>query len=358
MLTLAFKSAGNVTSMFPFNELKAMAFCGSTFVNVAFKCPFKACATALPETLFSVTEPFTSSTSNSPSTPVTTMSPSFTALTCSEVCTGTEIVISIACMYESVLMFTSLFSSSTESPVVSGIASRFGPPSRELSRLRARASTTTSLPSYAFTVIPPLIRLTFIRAGREGSLSVTGIRSPPVCVWPCPNAFSAPVPNITTAIAANANRAEIDENCFMCLFMVFQYPNVSIQIFHLDLRAAGMDTRSRVPVRAKNHFAAVVFLLHSLRRQRRDRKIAVNPPVKSLESKISRKVVRELQLDIPIHRFEPRRFARILPERHLHRTIHRARRPRSRDIVHLYVAVHIANQKAAVDIAHRNPPLI
>src|SRR5216684_658323 len=79
MLTLAFKSAGNVTSMFPFNELKAMAFCGSTFVNVAFKCPFKACATALPETLFSVTEPFTSSTSRSPSTPVTTMSPSFTA---------------------------------------------------------------------------------------------------------------------------------------------------------------------------------------------------------------------------------------------------------------------------------------
>ena len=42
-------------------------------------------ATALPEMLFKVTEPFTSSTSSSPSTPFTTMSPSFTARSLSEV---------------------------------------------------------------------------------------------------------------------------------------------------------------------------------------------------------------------------------------------------------------------------------
>ncbi len=204
-----------------------MAFCGSTFVNVAFKCPFKACATALPETLFSVTEPFTSSTSRSPSTPVTTMSPSFTARSFSAVCTGTETVTSIGCIYESVLMFTSLLSSSTESPVLE-IVSRFGPPSlREFSRLRTRASTTTSFPSYAFTVIPPFTRLTFTRAGREGSLSVTGMRSPPA--WPCASAFSAPGPSATAAIAPNANPADkIDENRLVCLFMVFQNSNISI----------------------------------------------------------------------------------------------------------------------------------
>src|SRR6476661_6965481 len=60
--------------MLPFKELKAMAFWGFTREKVTKTRPFKACATALPETLFNVTEPFTSLTSNSPSTPVTTMS--------------------------------------------------------------------------------------------------------------------------------------------------------------------------------------------------------------------------------------------------------------------------------------------
>ena len=71
--------------MSPFKELKAMGFWGFTRDKVAKRRPFKACATALPETLFSVTEPFTSLTSNSPSTPVITMSPLFTALSLSEV---------------------------------------------------------------------------------------------------------------------------------------------------------------------------------------------------------------------------------------------------------------------------------
>ena len=115
-----------MTSISPFSELNAIDFCGLILLKVTSNFPFSACATALPEILFSVTEPFTSSTSMSPFTPVTTMSPSFTARRFSDVCTGTEIDRSIGRMCDSVLMWISLFSSSTESPV-DDIAMRFGP---------------------------------------------------------------------------------------------------------------------------------------------------------------------------------------------------------------------------------------
>jgi len=47
MLTLAFTSAGNVTSISPFKELNAIGFSVFTFTKFACTCPFKACATAL-----------------------------------------------------------------------------------------------------------------------------------------------------------------------------------------------------------------------------------------------------------------------------------------------------------------------
>ena len=65
-------------------------------VKVTSRWPLSAWATALPAMLLSVTEPLTSSMSSSPSTPVTTMSPSFTARRCREVWTGTEMLRSMA----------------------------------------------------------------------------------------------------------------------------------------------------------------------------------------------------------------------------------------------------------------------
>jgi hypothetical protein len=66
--------------------------------------------------------------------------------------------------------------------------------------------------------------LTFTRAGRDGSLSVTTILSPPVCAGVVP----ALNPHATAAvIPATANRPQIIEH-LICLFMVFQYPNISI----------------------------------------------------------------------------------------------------------------------------------
>src|SRR5207302_11034654 len=83
-------------------------------------------------------------------------------------------------------MRTWLFSSSTERPVDETMMRFILELERADSRLRARASTTTSLPSYPLTVMPPLTRLASTRAGREGSLRGTAEWSGPYdsCVWP------------------------------------------------------------------------------------------------------------------------------------------------------------------------------
>jgi hypothetical protein len=64
--------------------------------------------------------------------------------------------------------------------------------------------------------------LTFTRAGREGSLSLTGIRSTPACVWPCAGVLWAPKVSVATAIVAKTSLPlKIDEYRLVCLFMVF-----------------------------------------------------------------------------------------------------------------------------------------
>src|SRR5256884_1104746 len=60
-------------------------------------------------------------------------------------------------------MRTWLFSSSTERPVDETMMRFILELERADSRLRARASTTTSLPSYPLTVMPPLTRLASTR---------------------------------------------------------------------------------------------------------------------------------------------------------------------------------------------------
>ena len=81
--------------MSPFIELNDMGFCGLMRLNVTSTRPFSACAMAFPEMLFNVTVPLMSSTSISPSTPETTMLPSFTVRRISEVRAGTLMVRSI-----------------------------------------------------------------------------------------------------------------------------------------------------------------------------------------------------------------------------------------------------------------------
>src|SRR5438093_8419086 len=77
---------------------------------------------------------------------------------------GTEMDRSTARMNESEEMRTSLFSSSTERPVEETTMRFMLESERDDSRLRARASTTTSLPSFALTVMPPLTKLAFTNA--------------------------------------------------------------------------------------------------------------------------------------------------------------------------------------------------
>src|SRR5579864_1327595 len=105
--------------------------------------------------------------------------------------------------------------------------------------------------------MPPLTRLTLTSAGRAGSLSVTGMRSPPDCAWPRAGRALSALSASASAAPTAADRADNrNENRLDWLFMVFKNADVSIQIFNLDLRPARSDARPGVAVRAKNHFSA------------------------------------------------------------------------------------------------------
>src|SRR5215472_4167043 len=150
-------------------------------------------------------------------------------------------------------MRTSLFSSSTERPVVEMLR-RLGPlPDFSTSWLRAWASTITSLPSWLLTTIPPLMRLALTSAGRDGSVRDTERRS-------APDDDCAFERGAASARLAAATAVKNSENRCLRLFMVFEDTNVSIEILHLNLRAAGTDTHCREALCSENMFPSAAFL--------------------------------------------------------------------------------------------------
>jgi len=140
----------------------------------------------LPETLFNVTAPYMSSTSRSPSTPVTMISHQFTARSFkrSDVPAprpsfdGVHLRIRVD--------VTRCFLLHRKSSALRSTALRppHPPPSlRAFSGFRTARFHHHSFPSYAFTVNPPFTRLTFTPRRREDR-SASPECGPARCVWP------------------------------------------------------------------------------------------------------------------------------------------------------------------------------
>ena len=183
--------------MSPLSVLNDIGFSAVTLSIWVVTSPLSECATTTPDTCVSVTGPFRLFASISPSTFSTTTLPSFMQPSLREVAAGTWRLRSTGRSIEPVLTLTTLSSSSTVRPVVA-ISMRLRPsvfpPEAFLFDVftpRSRASTTTSLPSYPLTLIPPFIRLTFTIPGRDGSRKGTDTRSAGTS-WP--NA-TAPIRN-------------------------------------------------------------------------------------------------------------------------------------------------------------------
>src|SRR5215470_15920783 len=91
-------------------------------------------------------------------------------------------------------------------------------------------------------------------------------------------------------------------SCRRRLRVTFKNTNVPVQILDLDLRAAGSHAAPGIPVGAKDELAVAPLLDGSPLRQRRQKIVAVNATIESLEAEVGRQILREVQLDVPIER--------------------------------------------------------
>src|SRR5438309_68013 len=91
---------------------------------------------------------------------------------------------------------------------------------------------------------------------------------------------------------------------FLRLDMVFEHPNIAIQIFHLDLWSAITDASAREAVATKNKFAIAALTYCCLLGQVAHGEIAIDAAVKGLETEIGGEIAREIKLDGSVHRRE------------------------------------------------------
>src|SRR5215472_4617717 len=351
MLRLALMSAGKVTSISPFSELKAMALPGLTRLKVTRSFPFRAWATALPEMFVSVTLPFTSLTSSSPSTPLTTILPLLTVLSESDVCTGTVMVRSTGRRMESVEIRTSLLSesASTDKPVaVMGMRRRwpsgFSSSSPSSWCVRACPSTITSLISAPLTVMLPLNKCARTWAGREGSPRGTLMRLSGEV-----SAGNSCAPSIKVAITARMNCVYsmgwvID--LFIGIYsLAFKNAYVSIQIVSFNFQPPATDPASGIAIGAKNESAVTAFCSCRLHRQRSHCKVAIDVAVHRLEAKVSGQPTRKVELYRPVDGAEVGVFLWILPKHDLHSPVDGTSQG--------FPAAHVLHVNAAIHVVHR-----
>src|SRR5437879_6027913 len=140
--------------------------------------------------------------------------------------------------------------------------------------------------------------------------------------------------------------------------MLFKNTKLSTSMFHLDLRSARIHPHTGIAVCVKNYLRAMMLFLNGAHWQRGDGKIAVDAAVEGLEAKIRGQALRETQIHVAVYGAEIGIFARVLAKGNLDRAIHSTRRPRTGNVVHLYVAIDIAHKKTPVDVAHQNAALI
>src|SRR5438094_1371713 len=140
--------------------------------------------------------------------------------------------------------------------------------------------------------------------------------------------------------------------------MIFKNTNLSIQIFHLDLRPARIHPHTGIAVRVKNYLRAMMLFLNGAHWQSGNGKIAVDGAVEGLEAKIRGQALRETQLHVAVYGAEIGIFARVLAKGNLDRTIHCTRGPRTRNFVHFDVAIDIAHKKTPIGVAHQNAAFI
>src|SRR6202035_5503420 len=112
--------------------------------------------------------------------------------------------------------------------------------------------------------MPPAIRLAFTVAGREGSLSVTAMRSLLLllfddCAW-----VRAGTANMAALSIADPRKTK--RKLRVGLFMVFENTDVSIQIFDFDFWATRIDAGSGKTIGAENCFCATMVFDQRVRR--------------------------------------------------------------------------------------------
>src|SRR5271168_5378712 len=121
----------------------------------------------------------------------------------------------------------------------------------------------------------PMTRLTMTCPGRAGSESGTVILSP---YWATDVAVAAR--------NARVQASAVRRNVALCLQAVFEYMDVSVEIFYMDLRATVAGASSGIAVGADDELPVLAFTDRCFGRQCIQREIRIDVAVEGLEVKI------------------------------------------------------------------------
>src|SRR5271167_3195216 len=125
----------------------------------------------------------------------------------------------------------------------------------------------------------PLTRFTLTVAGRAGSVSGTVILSP---YWATDVAVAAR--------NANVQASTVRRNVAVRLQAVFEYMDISVEIFYMDLGATVAGASSGIAVGADDELPVLAFTHSCFCRQCAEREIGIDASVEGLEIKISGEV--------------------------------------------------------------------
>src|ERR1700733_15638192 len=140
--------------------------------------------------------------------------------------------------------------------------------------------------------------------------------------------------------------------------MVFEDTDVSIQIFDLDFGTAIADAGGGESIGPKDNLAAVLLFRRRVKRHRSHGKIAVDSAIECLEAEVGGKSAREEEIDVAVHGLEAVVLLRIAAKSDFHGTVDGMREAGAGHAVEFDVAVDVACDEVAVDVADDDAPFV